>query len=556
MASSRARRSLVAAFAGSLILAAGAAELRAEPGLDPEAEQQATPVVVDGLTLFSVHARISLAGPERARRIAERVAALASDPAFDPRSIQVVEEDAGTGIIAGGQRLILVTQSDSEAEHATRAAIAKLYREAILEAVGRFRADRSRAALQLAAGWTVGIGAALAAVLALILLLGRRVDAVLETRQRSRRAQPQIQSYRILGSEILWGALRGAFNAGRALLAFTACFVAVGFALRLFPWTRETANGLLAHLADPLRALLHGALRALPNLVVLALLFAIVRWVLKAARLFSESVHNGALSIRSFDPSWAAPTYRLVRIVVIAFALIAAYPYIPGSSSEAFKAISIFAGILFSLGSSSVISSIIAGYAMTYRRTFRVGDRVKIGDVLGDVEQIGLMVTRVRTIKNEEAVIPNSTILQGEVLNYSAYARQEGLILHVTVGIGYEVPWRQVEGMLLLAADRTRHLLREPRPFVLQRALADFCVNYELNVYCADAHAMLDLYTELHRSVLDSFNEYGVQIMTPAYQRDPAEPKIVPRDQWYAPPARVDVASPDAGALPPVTAAK
>jgi small-conductance mechanosensitive channel len=250
------------------------------------------------------------------------------------------------------------------------------------------------------------------------------------------------------------------------------------------------------------------------------------------------------------------PTYGLVRGVAIAFALVVAYPYIPGSGTEAFKAVSILAGVLFSLGSSSVLSSIIAGYVMTYRRTFRVGDRVKIGDVDGDVEQIGLLVTRLRTLKNEEAVIPNSSILQTQVLNYSAHARENGVILHTKVGIGYEVPWRQVEAMLLLAADRTRGLLREPRPFVLQLDLADFCVNYELNVYCENPRQMLELYAELHRNVLDQFNEYGVQIMTPEYQRDPPEPKIVPRDQWYAAPAAMEPADPGSDAAPPAAAAK
>jgi small-conductance mechanosensitive channel len=203
-----------------------------------------------------------------------------------------------------------------------------------------------------------------------------------------------------------------------------------------------------------------------------------------------------------------------------------------------------------------VLSSIIAGYAMTYRRTFRVGDTVRIGDIVGDVEQIGVMVTRVRTVKNEEAVIPNSTILQKEVLNYSAHAREKGLILHARAGIGYEVPWRQVEAMLLLAADRTRGVRREPRPFVLQLGLKDFCVDYELNVYCDDPRSMLALYAELYRNVLDAFNEYGVQIMTPAYERDPFEPKIVPREQWYASPARMDPSDPGGHVAPPAAAAK
>ncbi|MDH4065709.1 MAG: mechanosensitive ion channel family protein [Acidobacteriota bacterium] len=175
---------------------------------------------------------------------------------------------------------------------------------------------------------------------------------------------------------------------------------------------------------------------------------------------------------------------------------------------------------------------------MTYRRAFRVGDRVKIGDYLGDVERTRLMVTHLRTPKNEEVVVPNSVILGKEVVNYSALARANGLILHTTVGIGYETPWRQVEAMLLEAAARTKGLLHEPPPFVLQRALGDFCITYEINAYTDSTQRMFALYAELHRQILDVFNEYGVQIMTPNYEGDPEQPKVVPRDQWYAAPAR------------------
>ena len=175
---------------------------------------------------------------------------------------------------------------------------------------------------------------------------------------------------------------------------------------------------------------------------------------------------------------------------------------------------------------------------MTYRRAFRLGDRVKIGEHIGDVDRMRLLVTHLRTPKNEEVVVPNSTILGTEIVNFSSMARERGLILHTTVGIGYETPWRQVEAMLIEAAARTPGLLRNPAPFVLQKALGDFCVTYEINAYCDKPQAMILLYTELHRNILDVFNEYGVQIMTPAYEGDPDQPKVVPQEQWYAAPAR------------------
>ena len=175
---------------------------------------------------------------------------------------------------------------------------------------------------------------------------------------------------------------------------------------------------------------------------------------------------------------------------------------------------------------------------MTYRRAFRVGDRIRVGDVVGDVSDIRLQVTTVRTLKNEEVVIPNATILNSEIVNYTALAVDRGLILQTTVGIGYEVPWRQVEAMLLEAAARTPGLLEDPPPFVLQQALTDYAVSYELNVYCSDPRQMNPLYTALHRNIQDVFNEHGVQIMTPSYVADPPDAKVVPKGQWYAAPAK------------------
>jgi small-conductance mechanosensitive channel len=255
-------------------------------------------------------------------------------------------------------------------------------------------------------------------------------------------------------------------------------------------------------------------------------------------RLYFESIDRGTITLARFDRDWAVPTYKIARLLVIIFAAVVAYPYIPGSSSEAFKGISIFLGVVFSLGSSSVIANMMAGYTMIYRRAFKVGDRISIDNFTGDVTERRLMVTHLRTIKNEEIVVSNSTIINSSIINYSTLAASGGLILHTTVGIGYETPWRQVEGMLQLAAARTAGLLKEPAPFVLQKSLGDFAVTYELNAYCDDPKKMAALYTAMHQNILDVFNEHGVQIMTPAYEGDPQSPKVVPKDQWYLPPAK------------------
>jgi small-conductance mechanosensitive channel len=258
-------------------------------------------------------------------------------------------------------------------------------------------------------------------------------------------------------------------------------------------------------------------------------------------RLFFHEIEKEALTFKGFYPEWAQPSYRIGRLLVIAFAAVMAFPYIPGSESSAFKGISIFLGVLFSLGSTSFIANILAGYTLTYRRVFKIGDRVKIADFIGDVVETKLQVTHLHTVKNEEIIVPNSMIVSGHVINYSSLAREKGLILHTTVTIGYDAPWRQVHAMLLMAAEKTPGLLREPAPFVLQKSLGDFYVNYELNVHTDNPLEMTKLYSELHQNIQDVFNEYGVQIMSPAYESDPDRPKFVPKEKWYSPPAKPPV---------------
>jgi small-conductance mechanosensitive channel len=281
---------------------------------------------------------------------------------------------------------------------------------------------------------------------------------------------------------------------------------------------------------------------------------------LQFVRALFRAIAANKITWASFHPSWAKPTERIAKILVVACGIVVAYPYVPGSDTEAFKGLGIFAGLLLSLGSTALIGNILAGYGMEYRRTFfKEGDLVRIGEYLGYVAEIRLLSTYLRTLKNELVIIPNSMIINGDVQNYSTLAGKDGLILHSRIGIGYEAPWRQVEAMLLEAVARTPGLIRERPPYVLLKELGDFAVFYEINAYCDDARNMTRLYSALHQRILDVFNEYGVQIMTPAYEGDPQQPKVVPQQQWYAAPASASAHNSPAGTpadLPPSAAAK
>jgi small-conductance mechanosensitive channel len=409
-----------------------------------------------------------------------------------------------------------------------RPQLAMMHRTRVAEAMVAYREARSREALLRSLIRTGIATAVLAAAIALLVWVWRWFQAGLRRRVDRRIRTVGIQSFEVVRADQIRAVLQTLLLGVRVTVLLALALVYAGFVLGLWPETRGFARSTSGFALDPLRTLGAGVIANVPRLVFLAVLIVLVRIALRLLRLFFEAIGQGTIRIGSFDPDWADPTYKIVRIAVVGFGLVVAYPYIPGSQSEAFKGVSLFIGIVFSLGSSTAIANIIAGYMITYRRAFKVGDRVKIGGSVGDVIQTRLQVTHLRSIKNEEIVIPNSQILTGEVLNYSSLARDRGLLLHTDVGIGYDTPWRQVEAMLLAAAARTDGLGTVPAPFVLVKRLGSFDVTYELNVPCGEVTAMAALYTALHHHILDVFNEHGVQIMTPAYVGDPEQPKVVP----------------------------
>ncbi|HEY8234957.1 MAG TPA: mechanosensitive ion channel family protein [Vicinamibacteria bacterium] len=506
-------------------------------GVEAEFAHVTAPVVLDGEMLFRVRGVSAYPAEERARQIGRRIEDLARTPGVAPEAVKAVPAEGVLNITAGDIFLLAVTEADSRLEGVDAGTLARVYVERIQRALRAYRDARQPAVLLRGAQRSL---AATAILLGALLALGRvfrSLEGRIARRYGERVRSVQIQSFQILRAQRIRDAFSFLVRVVRAMTAAVLVYFWLDYVLSAFPVTRPLAARLLSLVLDPLSRLASGLLTQLPDLAFLLVLFVLTRWLLALTRLFFDAVSAGHVTLSGFEPVWAAPTYRLVRLAVIAFALVVAYPYIPGSSSAAFQSISIFLGVMFSIGSSSFIANIIAGYSMTYRRAFRLGDRIQVGEVFGDVSEIRLQVTHVRSVKNEEMVIPNSTLLNSTVVNYSALARSRGLILHTTVGIGYETPWRQVEAMLLLAAERTEGLAREPAPFVLQKSLGDFSVVYEINVPCDAPAQMALLYSRLHRNILDVFNEYGVQIMTPAYEGDPEQAKVVPKEQWWTAPA-------------------
>jgi small-conductance mechanosensitive channel len=314
------------------------------------------------------------------------------------------------------------------------------------------------------------------------------------------------------------------------------------FTLRRFPYTRPWGESLRAFLIERLSSMGLLIAGAIPNLFTVLLIFLLIRFAVKLAHAFFDSVLEGRLDLPYVHPETAQPTRRLVTMLFWLLGLVVAYPYLPGSGSDAFKGLSVFVGLVLSLGSSGIVNQLMSGLTLTYSRAMRAGDFVRIGEVEGTITQLGGLSTKVKTPRGEEVTIPNAVVMSQVTTNYSRFAATEGVYVPTSLTIGYDTPWRQVHALLLLAAERTPGIRATPKPTVRQPALQDFYVQYTLLICLEQPNTRSATLTALHANIQDAFNEYGVQIMSPNYEADPNSRKVVPPEEWYAAPAKPAVA--------------
>jgi small-conductance mechanosensitive channel len=322
-----------------------------------------------------------------------------------------------------------------------------------------------------------------------------------------------------------------------ALASILVLYSAFDFLLAYFPKTRFISREMLHGVTGPIRTFGHDLWRSLPSLMFIALITAVTIQLIRLAHFVFEKIGQGEFRIRSFHPAWAYTTQRLVSLAIVVLALLIAYPYIPGSDSAAFKGVTLFLGLLISLGSTGLISNLLTGILLTYTNAYQVGDLVNVGETTGVVDRTSMLVTRVRNRHNQLVTIPNSLVLANQVTNFSS-AEGADILITTRVGIGYAVPWRQVEELLKLAADRTDGLRKDLPPHVLKASLDQYWIVYELVGHLERGANPFTVQSSLNGNVLDACNEYRVQIMVPAYQAEPVSPAIVPRDRWYIAPVR------------------
>lgn len=489
----------------------------------PTADKGA-PVVLGDETLFYIQAQIASFSPQfRAQVVSNRITEFAKDTDISLDQLKIVDNEtaATVDIQAGNQTLVTIADVDAVAAGQPRQQLARDYLQEIKLSVAEFRSSYSIESIFWGIFYTL-----IATVVLAASLMGINRSVPIIWRQLRLWRGTRIPAISLFGNELLSAyrvvdLLSEIVKVIRVALCLGLLYFYINLVLSFFPWTKGLARILFGYVVTAASTLALGFLSYLPNLFFLALIIFVTSYSLKFVRFLFTEIEQGNISFPNFYTEWARPTAKLVQFLVIAFAATVAFPYLPGSGTPAFQGISIFLGLLVSLGSSSAIANVISGVILTYTRAFQLGDRVKITDTIGDVVDKTLFVTRIRTIKNVVITIPNASVLGSHVINYSAAASDPEtppLILHTSITLGYDVPWRQVYDVLTQSALATKQILQEPAPFVFQTSLEDFYVSYELNAYTSSPSIMGKIYSELHQNIQDKCNEAGIEILSPHYR--------------------------------------
>ena len=487
------------------------------------------PVVVDGDTLFYFYAKRGGYTPaKRAEDASSYIEEVGKRLTMKPDSVWIDRSDIISDIMYKDKVLFSVTDMDALWYGVTRDSLSAELRTVVVHKLEVMKSEYGALQLVRRIGYLLLILVAQYFLFRLTIWLFRKL--------RDRIPQFKLKPFMFRGIELIdiprqvkvlvfiSGVLKYVVMALQLLVSVPLIFV-------IFPQTEGFAYKLLGYIWSPVKTILMGIVDYIPNLFTIIVIWYVIKSLVRLLHYLAREVEAGRLNLGGFYPDWAMPTYHIIRFMLYAFMVAMIYPYLPGSQSGVFQGVSVFVGLIISLGSSTVMGNIIAGLVITYMRPFKLGDRIKLNDTTGDIIEKTPLVTRIRTPKNEVVTVPNSFIMSSHTVNYSASARDYGLIIHSEVTIGYDAPWRQVHQLLIEAALNTPGVTDDPRPFVLETSLSDWYPVYQLNAYIKDASKMPRIYSDLHQNIQDRFNEAGVEIMSPHYfaTRDGGETTI-PKD--------------------------
>ncbi|MGL4992838.1 MAG: mechanosensitive ion channel family protein [Bacteroidales bacterium] len=483
---------------------------------------EGVPVVLVNDTICRIYTNIAQFSPEeRAKGSSDKILYLAKRFNSKRDSVVLIPSEGGVMIMHGATILLNVTESDAIWMEKDKMELAAIYRERLLDAISQYQSETS------IINRVKQVGLAIFVIIIQILLIWG-VNRLFKTYVDKRIQEKEgvwfkgfkIKDYQLLDSRKEIEVVLFFSKALRYGVNLLQLYITLPILFSIFPATEHWAEMLFLWILTPVSKIVNGFIDYIPDMLTILVIYIVTRYVVRFFGYIMGEIEAGKLEVGGFYSDWSRATFNIIRFLLYAFMMVMIFPYLPGSDSEIFKGASVFIGIVFSLGSSSVVSNIVAGMVITYMRPFKLGDRIKVGDLLGDVVEKTPVVTRLRTPKNEVVTVPNSTLISSNVVNYSSETLHEGLILSTTVTIGYDAPWRQVQDLLVEAALLTPLIIKDPKPYVLQTSLDDFYVSYQLCAYTNDAQKMARTYSILHGNIQDAFNKAGVEIMSPHYRAE------------------------------------
>ncbi len=471
------------------------------------------PVIVEGDTLFNIYASLGGEGPlHRAENIAYKVKQLGKSLRTTTDSVFVFNSELTSDIMCGEVVVMRVSELDGLWAGKSRQELARDRMATIDATIAQLQKEYGLKAKLYGLCWAV----VLIVLQILFFILTSRFIAWLRREiaggLRGRLRSLVVKGYELLNLQQVKRILFILARILQAVLVVLQLFISLPTLFIIFPETEKFTWNMIYYVWEPLRDIVVTTVHYFPNLVKIAVIIYVVRWLLRGIRHLSSEIEAGRLKLDSFYQDWAQPTYHIIRIFIIAFTLIIVWPLLPGSDSGIFQGVSIFVAALFSLGSSVSIGNLVSGIIITYMRPFLVGDFVQIGEHEGTVIEKNSFTTRLRDIKENIITVPNNSILSQTTVNYTAAVRQAGgTIVHSDFTFTYKVFREQIEPLLLEAAGRCELLLKTPPPFVLVTQLEDFYTRYQINAYTTESQRLFEVYSELHKNILDVFRENNLE---------------------------------------------
>lgn len=490
------------------------------------------PVVVEGDTLFYLYAKRGGHTPQqRAEMDAAAILELGKRFNLRPDSLYMESSDIVTDLMYGNKVIASFIDQDGLWENCTRDQLAAHSRKVIVDKLKEMKDEHSLWQLGKRILYFILVLVGQYFLFRLTIWLFKKLKVRIQKLKDTKLKPFSIQDYELLDTQKQVNLLIFLSNLLRYVIMLLQLLLTVPLLFSIFPQTKSLAYQLFSYIWIPVKSIFTSVIEYIPNLFTIFVIWYAVKYLVRFVHYLANEVKSERLKIRGFYSDWAEPTFHIIRFLLYAFMIAMIYPYLPGSKSGVFQGISVFVGLIVSLGSSTVIGNIIAGLVITYMRPFKLGDRIQLNETTGNVIEKTPLVTRIRTPKNEVVTIPNSFIMSSHTVNYSASAREYGLIIHSEVSIGYDVPWRQTHQLLIEAALNTPGVVDDPRPFVLETSLSDWYPVYQVNAYIKEADRLAQIYSDLHQNIQDRFNEAGIEIMSPHYiaTRDGSE-STIPKD--------------------------